>query len=68
LQNLIDNQNSALSDLDKKQTTLDASMAAQLTRYQQQFTTLTALLNKAKSTQSQLTDFQTAWSNSLKGN
>jgi flagellar hook-associated protein 2 len=68
LQNLTDDENKILSDLTTKQATLDARMAAQLTRYQQQFSTLTALLNKAKSTQSQLTDFQTAWSNSLKGN
>ena len=68
LQNLTDDENRILSDLTTKQTNLDNRMAALLTRYQQQFSTLTTLLNKAKSTQSSLTDFQTAWSNSLKGN
>jgi flagellar capping protein FliD len=57
-----------LSDLDKKQTDLDARMETIRLRYLDQFTRVQTLLTKAKSTQSSLTDFQTAWSNSLKGN
>jgi len=68
LQNVTDDENRILSDLSQKQTDLDNRMSALLTRYQQQFSTLSTLLNKAKSTQTSLTDFQTAWSNSLKGN
>jgi hypothetical protein len=37
-------------------------------RYLTQFTNVQTLLTKAESTKNSLTDFQTAWSNSLKGN
>ena len=68
LQGLTDDENKKLTELDTKQTTLDDRMAALQTRYIQQFSRLQALLTQAKSTQSSLTDFQTAWSNSLKSN
>jgi flagellar hook-associated protein 2 len=68
LQSLSSNNTKNLSDLDKKQTDLDAKMETIRLRYLDQFTRVQTLLTKAKSTQSSLTDFQTAWSNSLKGN
>jgi len=68
LQGLTDNENKKLTELDTKQTALDDRMNAIQTRYVKQFSRLQALLTQAKSTQSSLTDFQTAWSNSLKSN
>ena len=67
LQSLSSTNTKNLSDLDKKQTDLDARMETIRLRYLDQFTRVQTLLTKAKSTQSSLTDFQTAWSNSLKG-
>lgn len=67
LQSLSNTQTKNMSDLDKKQTDLDAKMETIRLRYLDQFTRVQTLLTKAKSTQSSLTDFQTAWSNSLKG-
>jgi len=68
LQGLNDDENKKLAELDTKQSNLDDRMTALQARYIQQFSRLQALLTQAKSTQSSLTDFQTAWSNSLKGN
>ena len=68
LQSLSDDDNKSLSDLDKKQTDLDNRMEAIRLRYLDQFTKVQTLLTKAESTKNSLTDFQTAWSNSLKGN
>ena len=67
LQSLSNTETKNMSDLDKKQTDLDARMETIRLRYLDQFTRVQTLLTKAKSTQSSLTDFQTAWSNSLKG-
>ena len=68
LQSLSNTDTKNLSDLDQKQTDLDARMETIRLRYLDQFTRVQTLLTQAKSTQSSLTDFQTAWSNSLKGN
>ena len=68
LQSLSDDDNKSLSDLDKKQTDLDNRMETIRLRYLTQFTNVQTLLTKAESTKNSLTDFQTAWSNSLKGN
>ena len=68
LQSLSNTDTKNLSDLDQKQIDLDARMETIRLRYLDQFTRVQTLLTKAKSTQSSLTDFQTAWSNSLKGN
>ena len=67
LQSLSDDDNKALSDLTQKQTDLDNRMEAIRLRYVDQFSRVQALLTQAASTKSSLTDFQTAWSNSLKG-
>lgn len=66
LQSLSNTDTKNLSDLDQKQTDLDARMETIRLRYLDQFTRVQTLLTQAKSTQSSLTDFQTAWSNSLK--
>jgi flagellar hook-associated protein 2 len=68
LESLSSTNTKNVSDLDKKQTDLDARMETIRLRYLDQFTRVQTLLTQAKSTQSSLTDFQTAWSNSLKGN
>ena len=68
LQSLSDDDNKALSDLTQKQTDLDNRMEAIRLRYVDQFSRVQTLLTKAESTKTSLTDFQTAWSNSLKGN
>ena len=68
LQSLSDDDKKSLSDLDKKQTDLDNRMETIRLRYLTQFTNVQTLLTKAESTKNSLTDFQTAWSNSLKGN
>jgi flagellar hook-associated protein 2 len=68
LQSLSNTDTKNLSDLDQKQNDLDARMETIRLRYLDQFTRVQTLLTQAKSTQSSLTDFQTAWSNSLKGN
>ena len=68
LQSLSNTDTKNLSDLDQKQTDLDARMETIRLRYLDQFTRVQTLLTQAKSTQSSLTDFQTAWSNSLKSN
>ena len=68
LQSMSDTQTQNLADLDKKQSDLDTRMEAIRLRYLDQFTRVQTLLTQAKSTQSSLTDFQTAWSNSLKSN
>ena len=68
LQSLSNTNTQNISDLDKKQTDLDARMETIRLRYLNQFTRVQTLLTQAKSTQSSLTDFQTAWSNSLKSN
>ena len=68
LQSLSDDDTKILSDLDQKQTDLDNRMEAIRLRYVDQFSRVQALLTKAESTKNSLTDFQTAWSNSLKGN
>ena len=67
LQSLSDDDNKALSDLTQKQTDLDNRMEAIRLRYVDQFSRVQTLLTKAESTKTSLTDFQTAWSNSLKG-
>ena len=67
LQSLSDDDNKALSDLVQKQTDLDNRMEAIRLRYVDQFSRVQTLLTKAESTKNSLTDFQTAWSNSLKG-
>ena len=67
LQSLSDDDNKALSDLTQKQTDLDNRMEAIRLRYVDQFSRVQTLLTKAESTKNSLTDFQTAWSNSLKG-
>ena len=66
LQSLSNTDTKNLSDLDQKQTDLDSRMETIRLRYLDQFTRVQTLLTQAKSTQSSLTDFQTAWSNSLK--
>ena len=68
LQTLSDDDTKSLSDLDTKQTDLDNRMEAIRQRYLTQFTQVQTLLTQADSTKNSLTDFQTAWSNSLKGN
>ena len=68
LQSISDTDTKNLSDLDQKQTDLDARMETIRLRYLDQFTRVQTLLTQDKSTESSLTDFQTAWSNSLKGN
>ena len=68
LQTLSDDDTKSLSDLDQKQTDLDNRMETIRLRYVDQFSRVQTLLTQAESTKNSLTDFQTAWSNSLKGN
>ena len=68
LQSLSDDDTKSLADLNQKQTDLDNRMETIRLRYVDQFSRVQTLLTQAESTKNSLTDFQTAWSNSLKGN
>ena len=68
LQSETTNANTALKQIDADQTKLNAKETATKQRYLTQFTALQTLLSANKDTATNLTNFMTAWSSSLKNN